>query len=188
MTRLQTFAGLIACGYLSWAVPARADAVADWDAIAIGATLAANPPHPGPTGFLDMAVVHVAVYTMLSNQSMGVSGLITLEFHKLMAQQRLLPPRPPTMCWLTGFLGRPLSLTRSTTTTFQKNGLCETDPGIAVGQQTAAAIVALRAKDGSFPNPAPPPFMAVLIPTSGVLRSRICRGHRPVFHQCLFHG
>jgi hypothetical protein len=41
--------------------PPAPNAVADWDTIAVQAILAANPPHPGPTGFLDMAVVHAAV-------------------------------------------------------------------------------------------------------------------------------
>jgi hypothetical protein len=38
------------------------------------------------------------------------------------------------------------------------NGLASNDPGVTVGQQAAAGIIALRANDGSFPNPAPPPF------------------------------
>ncbi len=37
------------------------------------------------------------------------------------------------------------------------NGLAEDDPGVAVGQQAAAGIIALRANDGSFPTN-PPPF------------------------------
>jgi hypothetical protein len=36
------------------------------------------------------------------------------------------------------------------------HSLAESDPGVAVGQQAAAGIIALRANDGSFPlNPAP---------------------------------
>ena len=37
------------------------------------------------------------------------------------------------------------------------NGLAVNDPGVAVGQQAAAGIIALRANDGSFP-PNPPAF------------------------------
>jgi len=37
------------------------------------------------------------------------------------------------------------------------HGLSEDDPGVAVGQQAAAGIIALRANDGSFP-PNPTPF------------------------------
>jgi hypothetical protein len=39
------------------------------------------------------------------------------------------------------------------------HGLSESDPGVAVGARAAAGIIALRACDGSFPNPAPPPFV-----------------------------
>lgn len=38
------------------------------------------------------------------------------------------------------------------------NGLADNDPGVGVGQQTAAGIIALRANDGSFPNLPPLPF------------------------------
>jgi hypothetical protein len=37
--------------------------------------------------------------------------------------------------------------------------LPEDDPGVVVGQLAAECIIALRANDGSFPNPPPPPFM-----------------------------
>ena len=39
---------------------ARADAVADWNAITVQATI--TGARPGPTGFLDVAVVQAAVY------------------------------------------------------------------------------------------------------------------------------
>ena len=44
------------------AVPAstRADAVTDWNAIAVQTTVMAG--HPGPTGVLDVAMVQAAVY------------------------------------------------------------------------------------------------------------------------------
>jgi hypothetical protein len=42
---------------LSWAHIARADAVLDWNAIAVNTISTASPPRPGPVGFLDMAVV-----------------------------------------------------------------------------------------------------------------------------------
>src|SRR5439155_16513566 len=38
------------------------------------------------------------------------------------------------------------------------NSLAENDPGVAVGEVAAAAIIALRANDGRVPNPLPPPF------------------------------
>jgi hypothetical protein len=39
------------------------------------------------------------------------------------------------------------------------NSMNPADPGVAVGATAAAGIIALRANDGSFPNPAPPPFV-----------------------------
>ncbi|MCM3904167.1 MAG: vanadium-dependent haloperoxidase [Pyrinomonadaceae bacterium] len=40
----------------------------------------------------------------------------------------------------------------------------QNDPGVAVGATAAAGIIALRANDGSFPNPAPPPFLGGTAP------------------------
>jgi hypothetical protein len=55
-------APLIALAALSWSPVARADAVLDWNAIAVNAISMAEPPRPGPVGFLDLAVVQAAVY------------------------------------------------------------------------------------------------------------------------------
>jgi len=41
---------------------ARADAVLDWHEIAVNTISTASPPRPGPVGFVDMAVLHAAVY------------------------------------------------------------------------------------------------------------------------------
>ena len=62
MTRLQRLTGLIVCGYLSWAGSARADAVTDWNAIAVQTINAAVPPRLSASPFLDIAMVQAAVY------------------------------------------------------------------------------------------------------------------------------
>jgi len=36
--------------------------VLDWNEIAVNTIATASPPRPGPVGFLDMAVIHAAVY------------------------------------------------------------------------------------------------------------------------------
>jgi len=41
---------------------ASADAVADWNAIAVQTISAATPARPAPVSFIDMAIVHAAVY------------------------------------------------------------------------------------------------------------------------------
>src|SRR5687768_5071429 len=41
---------------------ARADAVTEWNAHAVQATLTAGTARPGPSGAIDVAVVHAAIY------------------------------------------------------------------------------------------------------------------------------
>jgi hypothetical protein len=49
---------------------------------------------------------------------------------------------------------RPESRTRAYTTYLANNGLADNDPGVLVGQEAAAGIIAPRANDGSYPaNP-----------------------------------
>src|ERR1700739_591800 len=47
---------------VSWWHVAHADAVLDWNAIAVDTVSKAAPPRPVPVSFLDMAVVQAAVY------------------------------------------------------------------------------------------------------------------------------
>lgn len=131
-------------------------AVADWNAIAVQATVAGA--RPGPTGVLDIAMVHAAIYD-------GVQAI----------EQRY----EPYYVEVPGASGSPIAATAKAARdvlinrfpaqataldiTYQNyliaNGIPPNDPGIAVGTAAAAGIIALRACDGSFPNPAPPPFI-----------------------------
>src|ERR1700751_2087734 len=70
-TKTASVTILIMCMSLSWAGLAHADAVTDWNAIAIQiivnapcptAPCASPPVHPGATSFLDSAMVQAAVY------------------------------------------------------------------------------------------------------------------------------
>lgn len=156
--RLQTWRGVVILAIIILAIPTRAsaDAVADWNAIAVQATLTAN--RPGPSGVIDIAVVHAAIYDAVQAiekryaqyyvEIPGASGSPVAAAAK--AAHDVLVSRFPGQ---TVFLD----------TTYQQyllnNGLSETDPGVAVGAKAAAGIIALRACDGSFPNPSPPPFV-----------------------------
>jgi hypothetical protein len=139
------------------AIPASvsADAVADWNAIAVQATVTAA--RPGPSGVLDVAMVQAAVYDAVQAiekryepyyvEIPGASG--SPEAAAAKAAHDVLVSRFPAQA-------------SSLDTTYQQyllnHGLSESDPGVAVGATAAAGIIALRACDGSFPNPAPPPF------------------------------
>jgi len=132
----------------------RADAVTDWNAIAIQ-TIAGQASHPGATSFLDSAMVQAAVYDAVESITgrfrpyavhvPGASGSIAAAVAK--ATRDALVSRFPSLA------GGPLDTTYHTY--LSDRGIAETDPGVAVGAAAAAGIVALRANDGSFPSPAP---------------------------------
>src|SRR5262249_9939220 len=140
------------------AVPAgvSADTVTDWNAIAVQATLTAA--RPGQTGILHLAMVHVAIHDAVQAiekkyepyyvEIPGASGSPDAAAAK--AAYDVLASRFPAQA--------PQLLI-----TYQQyllgHGLSESDPRITVGAKAAAGIIALRACDGSFPNPAPPPFV-----------------------------
>src|SRR5829696_5217578 len=142
---------------------ASADVVADWNAIAVQATLTAN--RPGPSGVIDVDMVHAAVYDAVQAiekryapyyvEIPGASGSPVAAAAK--AAHDVLVSRFSTPSQVA-FLD----------TTYQQyllnNSLSDTDPGIAVGAKAAAGIIALRACDGSFPDPPPLAFVGGTAP------------------------
>jgi len=154
--KFHTYAA-IAIVAIMLAVPpsASADAVSDWNAIAVQATV--TGARPGPTGVIDIAMAQAAVYDAVQAivkrfepyyvEIPGASG--SPEAAAAKAAHDVLVSRFPAQ-------------TASLDTTYQQylfnHGLSETDPGVAVGATAAAGIIALRACDGSFPVPAPPAF------------------------------
>jgi hypothetical protein len=139
-----------------------ADAVITWNAItaqAIATAAAANsPPRPGPSSALDYAMVHAAVHDAVNAIEgqfepyaiviPGASGSPIAA--AATAAHDMLVNRFPAQA--AGFLD-PTYLAY-----LAANGLTVNDPGVAVGRQAAAGLIALRANDGSFPNPPLPPF------------------------------
>jgi hypothetical protein len=133
-----------------------ADAVADWNAIAVQTTV--TGARPGATGFLDIAMVQVAIYDAIQAierryepyyvEIKGASGSPMAAAAK--AAHDVLVNRFPAQA-------------TSLDTTYQQylldHGLAADDPGVEVGATAAAGIIRLRACDGSFPVPEPPPFI-----------------------------
>lgn len=165
MTRALAVA--IVCASLSWAASARADgdagpdAVVDWNLItsdAIAVASAATPPRPGPATLLDFAMVHAAVYD---------------------AVQAIEGDFEPFLVYIPGACGSPAAAAASAAHDvlvalfpaqaasldaiyidyLAAHDLDEDDPGVAVGQEAAAGVLAQRAGDGRFPDPPPPPFV-----------------------------
>jgi len=132
----------------------RADAVTDWNAIAIQ-TIAGVPSHPGATPLLDSAMVQVAVYDAVE----AINGRFR-PYHVHIPGASGSPAAAVAKATHDVLISRFPSLTGSLDTIYHNylaaHGLAESDPGVAVGQKAAAGIIALRANDGSFPlNPAP---------------------------------
>lgn len=155
MKSLRILIGLIVCGYLILAIPAHADVVADWNAIATQAALqtAIPPVRPGPSAILDMAMVHAAMHDAIQAfegrfESYGapipnasgspVAAAATAAHDVLVAR----------------FPGQSGTLDKLLDDYLMGLGLLG-DAGVAIGQQAAANILNLRAGDGSFPNPSP---------------------------------
>ncbi|HEY6402050.1 MAG TPA: vanadium-dependent haloperoxidase [Blastocatellia bacterium] len=129
---------------------ARADAVADWNLIAIQTISAATPARPVPVAFLDMAIVHAAVYDAVQAIDKrfkpyhvvipGASGSPEAATAKA-AHDILVNLFPAQTMVLDETYARYLS----------NHGLSPSDPGVAVGEFAAERIIALRADDGRFP-------------------------------------
>jgi hypothetical protein len=137
-------------------VSVNADAVVDWNAIAMQAQVTAA--RPGQTGMIDVAMVHLAIYDAVQAiekqyepyyvEIPGASG--SPEAAAAKAAHDVLVNRFPSQAPALDILYQQY---------LTNHGLADNDPGVAVGAKAAAGIIALRACDGSFPNPPPPPFI-----------------------------
>ena len=155
MSRITKLAFLLVWTLLIWNGVARADAVTDWNAIAVQTIVNAGASHSSAISFLDNATVQVAVYDAVEAlsgrfqpyhvQTTGASGSVVAAVAA--AAHDVLVNRFPAQAGA-------LDITYQNYLT--SHGLAQNDPGVAVGQQAAAEIIALRANDGSFPVNAPP--------------------------------
>jgi hypothetical protein len=158
MQLLKSFCVLMLGFAMPLAMPSvvRADAVTDWNAIAIQ-TIAGVPSHPGATALLDSAMVQAAVYDAV----VAIDGRFR-PYHVHIPGASGSPEAAVAKAAHDVLVSRFPSLTPSLDATYHTylaaHGLAEDDPGVAVGQQAAAGIIALRANDGSFP-PNTPPFI-----------------------------
>lgn len=146
---------LVICAFLSGEGAARADAVGDWNAIT-SQTIAAST-HTGPTTLIDFAVVHAAVYDAVQAIDRRYKPYCVV-----IADASGSPVAAAAKAARDVLVNRFPSQTASLDATYNayltSNGLAADDPGVAVGAQAAAGIIALRANDGSFPSVPPPPF------------------------------
>jgi hypothetical protein len=157
MTRLRSLIVLVVCGYLSWTAPARAGAVEDWNDITSQAVAAAVPPRAGAAAILDFAMVHAAVYDAVQAIE-GEFEPYAVEIPGASGSPSAAAAKAAHDVLVSLLPGQTASLDLTYHDYLANNGLAENDPGVAVGEQAAAGIIALRANDGSYPNPPPPDF------------------------------
>jgi hypothetical protein len=156
MKSLQKLTGLSAALYLGFALNAHADAVSDWNTIAIQAINAAGRP-PGGSVFLDIATVHLAMHDAVA----AIDGQFR-PYHVKIRWASGSPAAAAAKAAYDVLINRFPAQTDSLKITYNNylatNGLNQNDPGVAVGHKAAAGIIASRADDGSFPSPEPQPF------------------------------
>lgn len=131
-------------------MPAKADAVSDWNVIALNTVGAATPAHAAPVAVVELAMVHVAIYDAVQAiekthqpyhvQIPGASGSPNAAAAKA-AHDVLVSLFPNQTATLDGIYNQYLI----------DKGLSDTDAGIAVGATAAAGIIALRSNAGLFP-------------------------------------
>ena len=134
----------------------RADVIADWNAIAVQSTVTAG--RPGPSGVIDVAIVHAAMYDAVQ--------AIERRYEPYYAE---IPGATGSPIAAAARAARDVLLNRFPTqnvaieTAYQQylvtNGIPESDPGLAVGASAASTIIAMRSCDGSFPTGPQVPFI-----------------------------
>lgn len=133
-----------------------ADVVTDWNAIAVQATLTGN--RPNPSGVIDIAMVHAAIYDAVQAIEKRYTPYY-VEIPEASGCSVAAAAKAAHDVLVSRFPGQASFLDATYQQYLLSHGLSETDPGVAVGAKAAAGIIALRACDGSFPSTPPPPFL-----------------------------
>ena len=152
--RIVTVLVLVICG---GRLPlAYADAVTDWNAITAQATVTAiGAGRPGLVTCVDFAIVHIAIHDAVQAFDKRFAP-----YHATIANASGSPVAAVATAarevLLNLFPAQAASLNTQYTDYLTSQNLSVNDPGVTVGQQAAAAILARRANDGRFPANFPP--------------------------------
>jgi hypothetical protein len=148
---MRNFTGWVLCGLLGAAQPVCADAVTDWNQIAVDAVTVGRP---GPIGIVDIALVQVAVHDAVQAIDKRFEPYHFEVEHA--SGRRSAAAAAAAHDVLVGmYPAQAATLDPVYFSYLADNGLTG-DPGLAVGQQAAARILPLRRVN---PNPLPPPFV-----------------------------
>ena len=160
--RFRTFTIIsIAVLNVMLATSARADTVTDWNRIAVQEVITAGAARPGPSGALDVAVVQLAIYDAVQ-AIVGEYQPYHVVIPSATGSTSSAAAKAARDVLVNRFPSRAAAIEAIYQQYLLDHGLNPADPGVAVGATAAAGIIALRATDGSFPNPPPPPFIGSL--------------------------
>jgi hypothetical protein len=137
---------------LAGATRLRADAVLDWNAISAQAIFAGG--RPGPSLLLDFAVVSAAVHDAVQAYDQTFEPYAT-EIGNAAGSPAAAVAKAARDVLVNRFPAQAATIEAAYAGYFAANGLAADDPGVDVGAAAAAGMIALRANDGAFPNPAP---------------------------------
>lgn len=135
-----------------------ADAVSDWNAIAVQATVTAGTARPGPSGVIDIAMVHAAIYDAVQAIEKRYQPYY-VDIPGASGSPAAAAARAARDVLVNRFPAQAAAIDMTYQNYLMMNGISPMDAGINVGATAAAGIIALRSCDAAFPNPAPPPFI-----------------------------
>ena len=138
-----------------------ADAVVDWNAIAY--QTAATAQRPIPTNMLDVATVQAGVYDAVQAIERKYEPY-HVEIPRASGSSAAAAAKAAYDVLVHRFPAQASSLAATYQNYLATHGLSESDPGTAVGARAAAAIIALRSCDGSFPTGTSLPFVGGTAP------------------------
>jgi hypothetical protein len=150
---MRSFTSWMLCGLLGAAQPAfaDADAVVDWNRIAVDAVTAGRP---GPIGIVDIALVQIAVHDAVQAIDRRFEPY-HFEAERAAGSRSAAAVAAAHDVLVGMYPAQAVTLDSVYATYLADKGLSG-DPGLAVGQQAAAEILPLRRVN---PNPLPPPFV-----------------------------
>ena len=144
---------IVAVAILAVPVPATADVITYWNAIAVQTTM--TGARPGPTAFVDLATVHVAIHDAVQ----AIDGRFQpyyVEIPAASGSPAAAAARAAHDVLVNRFPAQKESLDGTYQQYLVSHGLSDLDPGIAVGAAAASGIIALRGCDASFPQSSTP--------------------------------
>ncbi len=135
---------------------AKADVITDWNEIAMQATITGG--RPVPTGMLDMAAVHAAMYDAVQSIERRYQPYY-VDIPNASGSPVAAAAQAAHDVLVARFPAQAVNLNATLANYLMINGIPDTDPGLDVGVRAAEVILQIRSCDARFPNPAPPPFL-----------------------------